>query len=33
MTLPAAIVIATAMVCGTTLVVVVAAFIWAATHR
>lgn len=33
MTLPTAIVIATGMICGTVLLVVIAAFIWAATHR
>lgn len=33
MSLPTAIVTATGMVCGTVLLVVVASFIWAATHR
>jgi len=33
MSLPTAIVVATAMVCGTTLIVVVIAIIWATTHH
>jgi hypothetical protein len=33
MSLPTAIVMATAMICGTVLIVVIAAFIWASTHR
>ena len=33
MSLPVAIVSATAMVCGTTLIIVLAAFLWASTHR
>jgi hypothetical protein len=33
MTLPNAIVVATGMICGTVLLVVIASFIWAATHR
>jgi len=33
MTLPTAIVVATAMICFTVLVVVVTAVVWASTHR
>jgi hypothetical protein len=33
MTLPVAIVLATAMVCATVLIVVVASFVWAARHH
>jgi hypothetical protein len=33
MSLPVAIVAATAMICGTTLIIVLAAFLWASTHR
>jgi len=33
MSLPTAIVVATAMICFTVLAVVVAAFVWASTHR
>jgi hypothetical protein len=33
MTLPTAIVVATGMTCGTVLLVVIGAFLWAATHH
>jgi hypothetical protein len=33
MTLPTAIVVATGMICGTVLLVVIASFIWAVTHH
>lgn len=33
MSLPTAIVIATAMLCGTTLIVVIIAVVWASTHH
>jgi hypothetical protein len=33
MSLPTALVVATAMICFTVLVVVVTAFVWASTHR
>jgi hypothetical protein len=33
MSLPTAIVVAVGMICGTTLLVVLAAFIWATTHH